>query len=147
MTKPEAAELANVHLAPSSPLKRRMEAEACSLLAQHGRPAILCGDLNAFSITDTPPLPGSTPPLKERKKQDKRPAIELEEAGLRDMGAFLGNTEPTVGHRSGLAYRCDRFHTNLPDDALKGLHIVREDQPNSNHRPVVAELEICDSPG
>jgi hypothetical protein len=86
-------------------------------------------------------------PLKERKKHQRRPAIELDEAGLRDVGAVLGDTTPTVGHRSGLAYRCDRVHTNLPDEALKGYHVVKEDQPNSNHRPVVAELEIRASLG
>lgn len=111
--------LANVHFAPSAPSIRKMEAEACSLIPQQG-PAIVVGDMNAFSISD-PHLPaGSKLPLKERKKYKRGPAKELEGAGLRDMGALLGDAAPTVGHRSGLAYRCDRIQCatrrcHLPD--------------------------------
>ncbi|GAA4945815.1 endonuclease/exonuclease/phosphatase family metal-dependent hydrolase [Nonomuraea thailandensis] len=134
------AVLGNVHFAPSSPDERRGEAEACSLLSQRGRPTILCGDMNAFSITDTLPPSCNSQPLKVRKKLDRSPAVELEEAGLRDMGALLGDIVPTVSRP--LPYRCDRIHTNLPREALISHHVVQEDEPLSDHRPVVGEMEI-----
>jgi hypothetical protein len=61
------------------------------------------------------------------------------------MGALLGDAAPTVGHRSGLAYRCDRIHTNLPQKALISHHVIQEKKPKSDHRAVVAEVAIATS--
>jgi endonuclease/exonuclease/phosphatase family metal-dependent hydrolase len=133
--------VAGVHFAPASPTQRLIEAEACSLIPQKGS-AILLGDMNAVSLIDPPHPLGAEAPLRIRRKYDRRPAEELEGAGLRDVGAILGDSDPTVGHDSGLVYRCDRIHTTLPRTAMVSHRVIREEHPTSDHRPVVAEFDV-----
>ena len=73
-----------------------------------------------------------------RRKLDGRPAEELEDTGLRDIGAALANTAPTFS--TPLPYRCDRIHTTLPANVLINYEVVPpEKKPLSDHRAVIAE--------
>ena len=69
-------------------------------------------------------------------------AQALEEAGLTDIAAHLGTLDPTVGHDSGLYYRQDRIHSNLLREAITGCRVIAEDNPKSDHRPVVATFDL-----
>lgn len=100
--------LAGVHFAPASPQLRLAEAEACSLIPSSAQWVILAGDMNAFAINDT--LPPGEVTEKTRRKSDCRPALALENAGLVDVGAAMGDTTPTV--EKPAPYRCDRVHSN-----------------------------------
>jgi endonuclease/exonuclease/phosphatase family metal-dependent hydrolase len=135
---PQPLQLASCHLAPSSPARRLAEAEAFALVAER-RPLIAGGDWNALPASDPEP-PG--PAGKHRRKLDRRPARALEELGLLDAGAHLGDITPTVGHASRLPYRCDRVYTSLPAAAITGHEVITSADDQSDHRPVIAEFDL-----
>jgi endonuclease/exonuclease/phosphatase family metal-dependent hydrolase len=82
-------------------------------------------------------------PGKIRRKHDTRAAEALAEY-MTDAAAHLGDATPTVGHRrqDRLAYRCDRIYTTLPPETITGYEVIREDNPESDHRPVIATLTL-----
>lgn len=137
--------LASAHLAPSSPSQRLIEAEALALLAERDElgPLVIGGDWNAVPVAGPAPDTGGIHPGKARRKLDSRAAEALAEY-MTDAGAYLGDTAPTVGHRSSdkLAYRCDRVYTTLPGESIAGYQVVCEDVPESDHRPVVARFRL-----
>lgn len=141
---PGPLHLVSAHLAPSSPSIRLAEAEALGLLAKDG-PVIAGGDWNAVPAADPdPPLDG-VDPGHARRKLDRAPARAIEEAGFTDVAAHCGNQTPTVGHLGPdrLAYRCDRIYTTLPPAAIEGYRVVTEDEPASDHRPIVATFNLA----
>lgn len=140
--------LASVHLAPSSPAKRLIEAEALALIAKDGM-VIAGGDWNAVPAGDPdPPLDGIDAG-HARRKLDRSAARAIEEAGFTDVAARLGHHAPTVGHTRAdkLAYRCDRIYTTLPAAAITGYQVITEDQPASDHRPVLARFRLSGPAG
>lgn len=133
-------QLASCHWAPSSPARRLAEAESFALVAERG-PLIAGGDWNALPASDPEP-PG--PVLgKNRRKLDRRAAEALEELGLLDVGALLGDMTPTVGHASTLPYRCDRVYTSLPTAAITGHKVITGADDESDHRLVFAEFDLA----
>ena len=135
--------LVSAHLAPSSPIIRLAEAEAFALLAKDG-PVIADGDWNAVPATDPdPPTAGATPG-HTRRKLDRAAARAIEEAGFTDVAAHLGDLAATVGYLGPdkLAYRCDRIYTTLPAGTITGYQVITEDQPASDHRPVIATFRL-----
>jgi endonuclease/exonuclease/phosphatase family metal-dependent hydrolase len=136
---PEPLDLGSVHLAPSSPTIRRVEAEALGLIANE-RPAILGGDFNALPASD--PAPAAVAG-RSRRKLDRGPAEALEEVGFLDVGAHFGDTIPTVGHSSDLPYRCDRVYTTLPAEAVTDYQVITSADGESDHRPVIAEFDLA----
>ena len=52
-----------------------------------------------------------------QRKLDRRAAGALEDIGMADVGARIGDLTPTTGRRVGLAYRCDPVYTTPPDTA------------------------------
>lgn len=136
---PVPVQLASCHLAPSSPQRRLAEAESFALVAERG-PLILGGDFNALPAGG----PGPAGPVrgKHRRKLDRRAAQALEETGLLDAGAHLGDSTPTVGHASALPYRCDRVYTSLPPQAVTGFEVITTADGESDHRPVIAEFDL-----
>jgi endonuclease/exonuclease/phosphatase family metal-dependent hydrolase len=102
--------LISAHLAPASPALRLIEAESLALMTKDG-PLIAGGDWNAAPATDPDPPADDTNGGHARRKLDRSAARALEEVGLLDIAAHLGDTTPTVGHISAdtLAYRCDRI--------------------------------------
>lgn len=132
-------QLASCHLAPSSPTRRLAEAEAFPLVAERGL-LIAGGDWNALPASDPEP-PG---PVTGRsgRKLDRRAAEALLELGLLDIGAHAQDTTPTVGHASELPYRCDRIYTSLPPHAIAGYRVITSMDGESDHRPVIAELDL-----
>jgi hypothetical protein len=138
-----AINLVSAHLAPSSPSLRLIEAEAFALIAKDGF-AIAGGGWNALPTTDpVPPIDG-IPAERGRSKLDRSAAQALEETGLIDVAAQLGDLSPTVAHTSGLRYRCDRIYTNLSPAAIAGYQVIAEDKPRSDHRPVVGTFVLPD---
>ena len=134
--------LASAHLAPSSPTLRLIEAEAFALIAKEGT-LIVGGDWNAAPATDPdPPAAGGITAGREQRKLDRSAARAIEETGLTDIAAHLGNLDPTVGHDSGLFYRCDRIYTSLPPEAITGYQVIAEEKPHSDHRPVLATFDL-----
>lgn len=139
--------LISAHLAPSSPAQRLIEAEALALIAKDGT-AIAGGDWNAMPATGPDPPANGTGAGQVRRKLDRSAARAIEEAGFTDVAAWLGNQEPTVGHAVGaLAYRCDRIYTTLPAETITGYQVITEDQPASDHRPVLARFNLADLTG
>lgn len=136
---PQPLQLASCHLAPSSPARRLAEAEAFALVAQRG-PLIAGGDWNALPAAD--PEPAGPVSGKHRRKLDRRPAVALEEIGLLDVGAHVGDMTPTVGHDSELPYRCDRVYTSLPAGAVVGHEVITSADAESDHRLVVAKFDL-----
>lgn len=135
---------ASAHLAPSSPTLRQVEAEVFQLIAEKQPPLIAGGDWNAVPVGDPAPAPGKDMhPGQARRKADTRAAEALAEY-MTDVAAVLGDTSPTVGHRRNgeFAYRCDRIYTTLPDTAITGYRVIHEDEPMSDHRPVVATFNL-----
>jgi endonuclease/exonuclease/phosphatase family metal-dependent hydrolase len=136
---------ASAHLAPSAPSLRVVEAEAFALIAEKHDlgPLIVGGDWNAFPPESPETDTTGMHPGKVRRKNDTRAAEALAEY-MTDVGAHLGDATPTVGHRRAdkLAYRCDRVYTTLPPESITGYEVVREDNPESDHRPVIATLAI-----
>ncbi len=101
------------------------------------------GDWNAVPAADPdPPAAGGASAERARRKLDRSAALAIEEAGLTDVAAHLGNLDPTVGHASGLFYRCDRIYTSRPPAAITGYRVIAEDKPRSDHRPVVATFNL-----
>jgi endonuclease/exonuclease/phosphatase family metal-dependent hydrolase len=139
--------LVSAHLAPSSPAKRLIEAEALALIAKDGM-VIAGGDWNAVPAGDPdPPLDGIDAG-HARRKLDRSAARAIEEAGFTDAAAHLGHHAPTVGHATDkLAYRCDRIYTTLPATAITGYQLITEDQTASDHRPVLARFRLSDPAG
>jgi endonuclease/exonuclease/phosphatase family metal-dependent hydrolase len=135
-------QLASCHLAPSSPERRLAEAEAFALVTERGL-TVAGGDWNALPAGD--PEPTGPVTGKHRRKLDRRAAQALEELGLLDVGACLGDTTPTVGHASklALAYRCDRVYATLPVAAVTGHEVITCADGESDHRPVIAELDLA----
>jgi endonuclease/exonuclease/phosphatase family metal-dependent hydrolase len=135
--------LVSAHLAPSSPVIRLAEAEAFALLAKDG-PVIAGGDWNAVPAADPDPPADGADPGHARRKLDRAAARAIEEAGFTDVAAHLGNPAPTVGHTGPdkLAYRCDRIYTTLRAEAITGYQVVTEDDPASDHRPVIAAFRL-----
>jgi endonuclease/exonuclease/phosphatase family metal-dependent hydrolase len=134
--------LISAHLAPSSPALRRIEAEAFALIAREGT-VIAGGDWNAVPAGDPdPPAAGGASAGRAGRKLDRSAAQAIEDAGLTDVAAHLGNLDPTVGHASGLCYRADRIYTSLPEAAITGYRVIAEDKPKSGHRPVVATFAL-----
>ena len=135
--------LISAHLAPSSPVIRLAEAEAFALLAKDG-PVIAGGDWNAVPAADPDPPADGAGPGHVRRKLDRTAARAIEEAGFTDVAAYLGDPAPTVGHigPDRLAYRCDRIYTTLPPATITGYQVVTEDEPASDHRPVIATFRL-----
>lgn len=137
---PQRLQLASCHLAPSSPVRRLAEAEAFALVTERGL-LIAGGDWNALPAGD--PEPPGPVTGKCRRKLDRRAAQALEESGLIDAGAYLGDMTPTVGHASELAYRCDRIYTSLPAEAITDYQVITIADDDSDHRPVIAEFDLA----
>lgn len=138
---PSRLHLVNAHLAPSSPTIRLAEAETFALVARRGRNVIAMGDWNAAPAHDDGPLDGGSP--RVRRKWDRRPAQAIEEVGFVDVGAYLGDGTPTVGHADGgPGYRCDRVYATLPRAAIVGYQVIDEEAPASDHRPVLARFAL-----
>jgi endonuclease/exonuclease/phosphatase family metal-dependent hydrolase len=135
--------LASAHLAPSSPAQRQVEAEAFKLIAEAG-PLIAAGDWNAVPAAGPDPEPRGKDPEHVRRKLDRGAARALEGAGLTDAGTYLGDVTPTVGHWSPdkLAYRCDRFYTNLPDRAIIGHQVFTDADDCSDHRRAISAYDL-----
>jgi endonuclease/exonuclease/phosphatase family metal-dependent hydrolase len=136
--------LVSAHLAPSSPAHRLVEAEALALIAKDNR-VIAGGDWNAVPAADPdPPLDG-VDARHARRKLDRSAAQAIEGAGFTDVAAHLGDRTPTVGHvgPDRLAYRSDRIYTTLPPAAITGCQVVTEDEPASDHRPVIATFRLA----
>ncbi len=140
---PGPLNLISAHLAPSSPAIRLAEAEALALLAKDG-PVIAGGDWNAVPAADPDPPADGADPGHVRRKLDRTAARAIEEAGFTDVAAYLGDPAPTVGHigPDRLAYRCDRIYTTLPPATITGYQVVTEDEPASDHRPVIATFGL-----
>jgi len=134
---------ASAHLAPISPSLREIEAEAFGLLCEHPGPLIAGGDWNAVPAGDAIPDIEGIHPGKARRKQDDRAARALAEY-MTDVGAHVRDTVPTVGHTRNdkLAYRCDRVYTTLPLESITGFEVIRDMDPDSDHRPVVARFRL-----
>jgi hypothetical protein len=124
-----AYSLVSAHLAPSSPALRLVEAEAFALVARDGRTVIAGGDWNAVPAADPDPLARDVPVGLARRKLDRAAAEAIEDAGLIDVAAHLGNAEATVGHDGGLPYRYDRIYSGLPVASVTGYRVIREDKP------------------
>jgi endonuclease/exonuclease/phosphatase family metal-dependent hydrolase len=135
--------LASAHLAPSSPAKRLIEAEAFKLIAEAGA-LIAAGDWNAVPAGDPEPQPRGLDGEHIRRKLDRSAARALEGARLTDVGAHLSDTTPTVGHwgPDKLAYRCDRFYTNLPEQMITSHRVITDADGCSDHRPVIASFNL-----
>ena len=133
-------QLASCHLAPSSPARRLAEAESFALVAERGT-LIAGGDWNALPVSD--PEPPGTVKGRRRRKLDRGAAEALEEIGLLDVGAHVGDITPTVGHASELPYRCDRVYTTLPAAAVAGYEVITTADGESDHRPVAAEFDLA----
>jgi exodeoxyribonuclease-3 len=136
---PWPLQLASCHLAPSSPERRLEEAQAFALVAKRGT-LIAGGDWNALPASD--PEPPGPVTGEHRRKLDRRAAQALEELGLTDAGAHMGDATPTVGHASKLPYRCDRIYTSLPAEAITAYQVITTADDESDHRPVIAELDL-----
>lgn len=134
---PRPVHAASVHLAPSSPELRLVEAEEIKLVAGAGD-LIIGGDFNAAPGSD--PLPEDAAGA-ERRKLDRRAAHALADAGLFDVGEVLGDTTSTVGQASQLAYRCDRWHTSLLTSTITS-HKVTDGCDLSDHEPVAADFDL-----
>lgn len=135
--------LISAHLAPSSPALRAIEAEAFALTVQRGAgPVIAGGDWNAVPAADPDPETSDVSPAVARRKLDRSPALAIEETGLLDVAACLGDPTPTVGHDSGLYYRCDRLYTSLPRAALRDYRVIAEDRPKSDHLAVIGRFDL-----
>ncbi|WP_344597775.1 endonuclease/exonuclease/phosphatase family protein [Actinomadura vinacea] len=137
-------DLAVVHLAPSSPLRRELEAELFKLCVPIDHPIIAMGDWNAAPSEEAGvKVPNGVDPAHARRKLDTRAAKALEEAGLIDVGAHLGDHSPTVGHTGDheLAYRCDRILSTLPTTTFTGHQV--HDFGSSDHRPVEACFDLA----
>ena len=133
--------LVSAHLAPSSPTIRLAEAEALALIAKDGL-VIAGGDWNALPACDPEPPLDTVDPGHARRKLDRSAARAIEEADFMDVAAHLGDLRPTVGHASGLSYRCDRVYTTLPAEAIVSYQVITEYEPASDHRPVVATFNL-----
>jgi endonuclease/exonuclease/phosphatase family metal-dependent hydrolase len=136
---PGGLELASVHLAPSSPALRLIEAEALGLLAR-ARPAIIGGDFNALPAGD--PRPAGPAEGRWRRKLDRAPARALVESGFTDAGHLRRDLTPTAGHHGGLAFRCDRICATLPPEAVTGYQVITSLDADSDHRPVLATFDL-----
>ena len=135
-------QLVSGHLAPS-PSIRLIEAETLALLAEDSW-VIVGGDWHALPTSDPePPLDGIDP-AAARRTLDRSAAFALEEAGFTDVGAYLDDLQPTVGHAGGLRYRRDRVYTTLPTAVFVNYRVIIEYEPASDHRPVVATFDITD---
>lgn len=135
--------LLSVHLAPSAPSVRLAEAESLVLVAGPEKRIVLAGgDWNAVPAGDPDPAlrDGCLP--RERWKLDRSAAQAIEDSGLRDAAACLKDLTPTVGHASSLAFRCDRLYTSLPAAGITGYRVIAEDEPKSDHRPVVGVFDL-----
>lgn len=135
---------ASAHFAPSAPSIRAAEGEAFQLIAEKKPLLIAGGDWNAIPIGDPEPAPGETMhPGQARRKLDTRAAYALSEY-MTDAALVLGDTTPTVGHRRNgeFAYRCDRIYTTLPDKTVIGHRVIQEDNPESDHKPVLATFRL-----
>jgi endonuclease/exonuclease/phosphatase family metal-dependent hydrolase len=141
---PRPLQLASCHLAPSSPERRLAEAESFALVEERGL-LIAGGDWNALPAGD--PEPPGLVSGKHRRKLDRRAAEALEEVGLVDVGAHVQDMTPTVGHASVLPYRCDRVYTSLPPEAITGYEVITTADGDSDHRPVIAELDLAVASG
>lgn len=138
--------LISAHLAPSSPAQRLIEAEALALITGKGpeAPAVIAGgDWNAVPAGDPDPDTSRADPATARRKLDRSAARAIEETGLRDVAACLGDQTPTVGHHSSLAYRCDRIYARLPETAFTRYQVLAEAEPASDHRPAAATFGLA----
>lgn len=141
---PQPLQLASFHLAPSSPERRLAEAESTALIVKRGL-LIAGGDWNALPARD--PLPPGLVTGTRCRKLDRRAAEALEETGLVDVGAHVGDLTPTVGHASALPYRCDRIYTSLPPGAITGYQVITTADRESDHRPVIAAFDLAAEAG
>lgn len=130
------------HLSPSSPTIRRAEAELVGVY--RGLDLIYAADFNSVALDDDPDTTGIDP-VKAARKLDTAPAEELAAAGFIDVGAFMSDRTPTVGHGTGkLAHRCDRIYTTLPPETITGYQVVHDAPALSDHLPVCAEFVLAD---
>jgi endonuclease/exonuclease/phosphatase family metal-dependent hydrolase len=136
--------LASVHLAPSSPAIRLAEAEAFGLLAAAS--VIAGGDWNALPAADPEP---SAATGRQRRKLDRGAALALEEAGFLDVGAYVQDATPTVGHSGPdrLAYRAGRLYTTLPAGMISSYEVLTGMDADSDHRPVIARFDLARAAG
>jgi endonuclease/exonuclease/phosphatase family metal-dependent hydrolase len=145
-----------VHLAPSSPDQRLLEAQTFGLYRHW--PMIAAGDFNAFPADDPLPDSGTIPDLdKVHRKLDQRAASAIAAAGFHDIATHfedLGNRTATVGHYrpDAFAYRCDRIVTTLPPASFTSYEVVPIHQhPHtvpgqpaiSDHCPVIATYDTA----
>lgn len=138
---------ASAHLSPASPDYRTIEAQHFQLITEKPAPLIVGGDWNAFPSYWPDPDPADVVgvhPEKVGRKKDKRAALALE-AYMTDVAMHLGTGLATVGHRRSdtLAYPADRVYTTLPPACIKHWRIVREDNPQSDHRPGLAGFSLA----
>jgi len=136
---------ASAHLAPSTPTLRQVEAEAFWLLAKDARQeALIVGaDWNSVPANDPDPDITGIDPEHARRKLDRSAARTIEATGLTDVAALIGDLTPTVGHDSGLYYRCDGVRTNIATSAITAYRVIMETRPRSDHRPVVATFSLA----
>ncbi len=136
---------ASTHLSPAAPDQRAIEAQAFALIAEKEQlgPLIAGGDWNAVPVSGAISGTEGVHPGKLRRKLDRRAAEALAEY-MTDMGAFVKDTTPTVGHRrfGKLAYPCDRIYVTLGHESISGFKVIHEPEPESDHRPVVGQFTL-----
>jgi endonuclease/exonuclease/phosphatase family metal-dependent hydrolase len=134
---------ASAHLAPSSPDKRSAEGEYFQLIADKPVPLIVGLDANGYALNEPERDVTGIHPAKVRRKSDTRAALHLAEY-MTDVGEFLKDTTPTVGHTRDdkLAYRADREYTTLPGRMIKSNKVVQEEKPKSDHLAVLSGYDL-----
>ncbi|MEV4251657.1 endonuclease/exonuclease/phosphatase family protein [Spirillospora sp. NPDC049652] len=143
---PRRVDLCGVHLAPSSPRARALEAEMFNLMGKV--PVIAAGDYNARALAerDLPNVDDVTSGRVERKL-DATPAQIIADAGFTDLGELAGDLTPTVGYslKPTVAHRADRIHTNINAvEVLEHTVITATDGTRrlSDHDGVTALIRI-----
>jgi hypothetical protein len=111
------------------------------VIAKDG-PVIAGGSWNALSAGDPEPSLGGIESGYAHRALDRAAARALEETGFVDVAAHLQDLRPTVGHAGGLRYRCDRIYSTFPVSAIVSYEVLEEYEPVSDHRPVVARLNL-----
>lgn len=150
---PRSIRVLNVHLSPSSPKRRGMEAETLGLDPYLDK--FIVGDFNAAPAKGKVYVPDGVDPEHARRKKDGRAAEAIEAVGFTDVGAYVGVGTPTVGFPRAngadrVAYQCDRIYTNVDRWRILGFDVIEESEPTSDHRLVVGHFNlgpICDKEG
>ncbi|MEV5570533.1 endonuclease/exonuclease/phosphatase family protein [Spirillospora sp. NPDC052269] len=111
---PRRVDLCGIHLAPSNPSTRTLEAEMFNLLGKVN--AIAAGDFNARALAERDlPEDLDLSNGKILRKLDTTPAQIIAAAGFVDLGEQAGDLTPTVGHgaKTNVPHRADRILTNI----------------------------------